>query len=265
MKIKYPFDSSTKNHLLIALCLAIWIFIFLYFTEPLDVNELRDHEKFKFLFGYALLGAFLYTLILPFQYLIYIKSKKVWSILNEVLINLIFITISIIALRWFYIDIIMDWHPNAYSFTYHLKAIILPALFTILPIILISRYGLGKYKLKKIEDQKIEIKGEGNYESLRLLLNDLICVQSSDNYIEIFYLSNNTLKKSLIRNKLSVIAASFPELLRTHRSFIINPYHFEQWKTLKGKHSLLLSNAIEIPISKTYLDNTKTILKLATV
>ena len=65
------------------------------------------------------------------------------------------------------------------------------------------------------------------------------------------------LKKSLIRNKLSVIDDEFPELLRTHRSFIINPFHFQRWKTEKGKLSLLLSYDIEVPISKTYQDAVK--------
>ena len=131
-------------------------------------------------------------------------------------------------------------------------------------MIIFGRYAFGKYKKKKIEAQKIEIKGEGSYEGLRLFLNDLICIQSSDNYIEVFYLSGNQLKKSLIRNKLSVIADEFPELLRTHRSFIINPFHFLQWKTEKGKLFVLLFHHIEVPVSKTYQNEVKTVLNSTT-
>ncbi|WP_299248076.1 LytTR family transcriptional regulator DNA-binding domain-containing protein [uncultured Lacinutrix sp.] len=264
MKLKYPFDSSIKHHLLIALGLALWVFVFLYFTEPFDVNELNGTEKLVYLPGYGLVAALLYIGTLPFQYWIYKKNKNVWTFSSELLFIFFFIITAIVIIRLFYLQFVVDWHPNAHSLFYHIKSIILPAMFTILPIVVICRFGFGKYKQKKLEDQKIEIKGEGNYESLRLLLNDLICLQSSDNYIEIFYLSNNTLKKSLIRNKLSVIAESFPELLRTHRSYIVNPYHFEQWKTEKGKHSLLLSNAIEAPISKTYLEATKVVLNFTT-
>ena len=264
MKIKYPFDSSIKHHFLIALGLAIWIFVFLYFTEPLDVSEFGATEKLIYLPGYGLLGAVLYILSLPFQYWVYKRNNEVWTISSELLFIFFFIITAIVVIRLFYLHFVVDWHPNAYDLSYHIQSIILPAMLTILPIVIICRFGFGKYKQKKLEDQKIEIKGEGNYESLRLLLNDLICVKSSDNYIEVFYLSNNTLKKSLIRNKLSVIEESFPELLRTHRSYIINPYHFEQWKTEKGKHSLLLSHAIEVPISKTYLEATKTTLNFTT-
>ena len=72
-----------------------------------------------------------------------------------------------------------------------------------------------------MEAQKIEIKGEGQYESLRLLEEDLICIQSSDNYIEVFYLNGGQLKKMLIRNKLSIVEDAFPKFLRTHRSYMI--------------------------------------------
>ena len=115
-----------------------------------------------------------------------------------------------------------------------------------------------------MEEQKIEIQGEGNYESLRLQLNELISIQSSDNYVEVFYLNGPNLKKTLIRNKLSVIDESFPELLRTHRSFIINPFHFQSWKTEKGKHFLSLTYDIEVPISKTYLELVKEALNFTT-
>ncbi|WP_296384039.1 LytTR family DNA-binding domain-containing protein, partial [Winogradskyella sp.] len=148
--------------------------------------------------------------------------------------------------------IIMIDEPYPYSLGYMLKSIFLPAIATILPIIIIARYAFGKYHEKRLEDQKIEIKGEGNYEGLRLQLNEVISIQSSDNYIEVFYISGETLKKTLIRNKLSVIDNEFPKLLRAHRSYLINPYHFQQWKTENGKLSMRLSYDVEVPVSKTY-------------
>ena len=153
---------------------------------------------------------------------------------------------------------------NPYDLWYMLKSIFFPALLTILPIIIIGRFAFGKYKNKKTEAQKIEIKGEGNYEGLRLLLNDVICIQSSDNYVEVFYQSGNEVKKSLIRNKLSVIADEFPEFLRIHRSYLINPYHFLQWKTEKSKLFVVLFHHIEVPVSRTYQKDTKAVLDSTT-
>ncbi|WP_040281809.1 LytTR family transcriptional regulator DNA-binding domain-containing protein [Psychroserpens damuponensis] len=257
MNTKYPFDPSLKNHAIIALGLALWIFLFLFFTEPMDVNEFSDIEKLIYLPLYGLIIAICYLCFMPLQTGLFRKSKSNWKIKHELLFLLSFTLLSMTIARLFYLCIIVPNEPNPYPLWYHTKSIFLPALTVILPILIIGRFAFGKYKNKKLEEQKIEIQGEGNYESLRLLLNDLICIQSSDNYVEVFYLDGNELKKSLIRNSLSKVSIAFPQLLKTHRSFIINPFHFKSWKTEKGKHFLMLSQSIEAPISKTYLVDVK--------
>jgi len=252
LKQHFPFDPLLRHHALISLLLAAWVFVFLFFTEPLDVNEFNNSEKLIYLPGYGLLGALLYLVCLPFQYWLYKLHKHKWSIYSEIFFLSVFILISIIALRLFYLQVVINWHPNSNTFWYQLNTTIIPALLTIIPIIIIGRFAFGKYHEKRIDDSKIEIKGEGNYEGLRLQLKEIISVKSSDNYIEVFYVSDTNLKKTLIRNKLSVIDSEFPELLRGHRSYLINPFHFQQWKTENGKLMVILSHAIEVPISKTY-------------
>ncbi|WP_299441027.1 LytTR family DNA-binding domain-containing protein [uncultured Aquimarina sp.] len=252
MDIKFPFDPSIKHHLLIALGLAIWIFVFLYFTEPLDVHEFNQTEKLIYLPFYGLVGSICYIFIIPVQNILFKRNKNQWSLIHEIAFLSSFIIFGLLLSRSFYLYIVMQGEPNPYTLWYHIKSIYLPAVITILPIVMIGRWSFGKYKDKKLEDIKIEINGTGNYENLRLFFNDLLCIQSSDNYIEISYLENKLLKKQLIRNKLSTIAIDFPKLLQTHRSFLINPYHFKQWKTEKGKIILLLEHNIEVPVSKTF-------------
>ena len=265
MHKKYPFDFSLKHHLIIAFGLAIWIFVFLYFTEPLDVNQLYEDEKLIFLAGYSLIGGLCYLLFLPFQYIIFNKNNKTWSLLSEMLFLFLFSICTITIARLYYLYIIMANDRNPYDLWYMLTNIFLPAIATILPIIIFGRFAFGKYREKQTEAKKIEIKGEGNYEGLRLYLNDVISIQSSDNYVEVFYVVGKDLKKTLIRNKLSAIADEFPALLRTHRSYLINPLHFEQWKTEKGKLFVVLFHHIEVPVSRTYQNEAKTTLNSTTV
>lgn len=262
--MKYPFDPKLKHHLLIGLLLAIWIFIFLYLTKPLDVNELNDNEKLIYLPGYGLLGGISYLIFLPLQYFIYKKANSNWKIIHEILFLSAYAIITLTIARLYYLYVVVLGEPNPYSLVYMLKSILLPAMLTILPILIAARFSFGKYYEKRIEDQKIEIKGEGNYEGLRLQLNDLVYIQSSDNYIEVNYISNNILKKTLIRNKLSIIDDEFSELLRSHRSYLINPYHFQRWKTENGKLFMLLSFETKIPVSKTYQSKIKTAINSTT-
>lgn len=261
---KYPFDPSIKNHFIVALGLAIWVFIFLFFTEPLDVHELNGTEKVYFLLGYATISGICYLLFLPFQYYILKKQKGSWSLLSELIFLLVLTIFTIVFARLFYLYVVMANESNPYELWYMLKSIFFPAMLTILPIIIIGRFAFGKYKNKQTEAKKIEIKGEGNYEGLRLFFNDIICIQSSDNYVEVFYLNGKELKKTLIRNKLSVIADEFPTLLRTHRSHLINPYHFSQWKTEKGKLFIIVFHHITVPVSRTYQNDVKTVLNSTT-
>ena len=264
MNRKYPFDPSIKHHIIIALGLASWIFVFLYFTEPLDVNELYDDEKLFFLMGYSFIGGLCYLLFLPIQYIIFNKYDKNWTILSEFIFLLVFSFLTITIARFYYLYVVMAGERNPYGLWYMLTSIFFPAIATILPIIIFGRFAFGKYKNKKTEANKIEIKGEGTYEGLRLFLNDVICIQSSDNYIEVFYLSGKELKKSLIRNKLSAVADEFPVLLRTHRSYLINPFHFLQWKTEKSKLFVILFHHIEVPVSRTYQTDVKSIINSTT-
>ncbi|MBO6606444.1 MAG: LytTR family transcriptional regulator [Psychroserpens sp.] len=265
VNIKYPFDPLLKHHVFIALGLGIWIFLFLYVTEPMDVNEFGDQEKLIYLPIYGVIAAACYLLFMPLQNLLYRKSGYDWRLKHELIFLICFVVLTMTFARLYYLFVIVADQPNPYSLWYHIKTIFLPALTVTLPIVIINRFAFGKYKEKKLEQQKIEIEGEGQYESVRLLPDDLICIQSADNYVEVFYRDGSELKKTLIRNKLSIISDTFPELLRTHRSFIINPFHFKQWKTDNGKHLLQLSHNIEVPISKTYLDKTKARLNFTTV
>ena len=156
-----------------------------------------------------------------------------WSLSSELLFLFTFTIVSSTLARFYYLYIVVAGQPNPYTLDYYITDILFPAYTIILPILIFGRFAFGKYKEKKIEESKIEIKGEGTYEGLR-------------------------------RNKLSVIADEFPELLRTHRSYIINPYHFQQWKTEKGKLYIELSSSIFVPVSNTYKDEVKSILNSAT-
>lgn len=260
----YPFEPANKQHFIIALCLASWIFVFLNFTEPLDVNEFNKSEKLLYLPLYGLLGGLMYIFLVPFQAKLYKLKNSFWSIQSELLFLFVFILEATIVLRVFYLMVVVPNEPNPYSFSYQLTNIILPAIATILPFVIVARYGFGKYREKKLEKTKIEIKGEGTYDGLKLFLEDLICIQSSDNYVEISYLSGKEVKKSLVRNKLSVLSEELSELIRVHRSYIVNPIHFIQYKTEKGKLYLELTNSIFTPVSNTYKNEVKAVLNSTT-
>ena len=76
-KLKYPFDPSIKHHIIIGFGLSVWIFLFLYFTEPLDVNELDAIQKLIYLPIYGLICGACYSVFIPFQVFLFKKVKTV--------------------------------------------------------------------------------------------------------------------------------------------------------------------------------------------
>ncbi|MHA7129841.1 LytTR family DNA-binding domain-containing protein [Algoriphagus namhaensis] len=256
MRKKYPFDPSIQHHLLIALGLSIWIFVFLYFTEPLDVGQLTPQEKLQFLPFYGLFGALGYLLCLPVQLWLFRREGK-WMIWSELVFFGALVLLGLGASWMVYYYLVMKANPYSYTLDYFFVAIYLPAGLTLFPILAMGCWSFGKYKEKRLETNKVEIQGIGTHEGIRLPLESLIMVRSSDNYVEIYFLEGLRLKTQLIRNTLATVAVQVPDLCRTHRSFLINPIHFKQWKSGNRKLLVQLSEGLEAPVSKTYQPQVK--------
>jgi hypothetical protein len=104
----------------------------------------------------------------------------------------------------------------------------------------------------------IPFKDEGGVIKLSLKKDDFLYCRGMDNYVIIFYNDRNTLSKFMIRNTLKNMEAQlnrFP-VVRSHRSYIINLEKVKLIeKTREGmKIKLDWEQPVEIPVSKTYLD-----------
>ncbi|MCK9311937.1 MAG: LytTR family transcriptional regulator, partial [Bacteroidales bacterium] len=88
--------------------------------------------------------------------------------------------------------------------------------------------------------------------------DQLLYLESADNYVKIYYLNKGKLSNFMLRNSLKTLDDSFSNtsLIRCHRSFVIN---FDKVKVLrKEKDGIYLAldqeNIPDIPVSKTYTE-----------
>lgn len=88
---------------------------------------------------------------------------------------------------------------------------------------------------------------------------NILYLESADNYVNIFYLDNGKILRYILRNTIKRIEENIKgtEIIRCHRSYMVN---FEKVKILrKEKEELILEldvpNSIKIPVSKTYIEN----------
>jgi len=88
---------------------------------------------------------------------------------------------------------------------------------------------------------------------------NLIYLESTENYVNIFYLNNGKISKYLLRDTMKKMEEKFTgtDIIRCHRSYMVN---FEKVRVIrKEKDGLKLDFddplISDIPVSKTYVDN----------
>lgn len=154
------------------------------------------------------------------------------------------------------------------------KSLLYTSLILLIPYIVnITAFTLQdrNERLRQIEDdydkaiqQRAEGKGiipfydERGELQLSVTKDNLLYVESADNYIYIWYMKGNLPKKLMLRNTLKRTAEQLGDsnVLRCHRGYMVN---MEQVKVLRReKESFYLELGIEgvkdIPVSKTYGD-----------
>lgn len=130
--------------------------------------------------------------------------------------------------------------------------------------ILYFSYNEKTARLKELMNENIGFKGsslisfrdERGVLQLSVAKENLLYIESADNYICIWYMKNEMLKKQLLRITMKEICEQLADtnLVRCHRSYIVNLDLVKVMRREKENMFLELGvpNIKEIPISKTY-------------
>jgi len=236
-------NTSFRLHLFIGLIISVWLAAFLVLIAPFDAAELPFLIRLQILPPYGIISLLGYMVIISFQKLIFNKFKK-WTPFLEGLVILVFNILVLFGSYAYYKTTIIN---GTYTFSKFTFEVYYPIFFILLPIIVFGRWYLTKRTLNKVKEGLVLI-GENKYDILKINFADLICISSADNYVEVSYLLNNELRKKLLRNTLKNIHQLQPDLLKVHRSHIINPIHFKEWI---NPNTIQLTK-MQVPISKNY-------------
>jgi hypothetical protein len=142
----------------------------------------------------------------------------------------------------------------------------IPYVFCWLYIIILDKASQLKALRESIDkdeitSQKSHIIIYDDHNEMRLTVKreDMVMIESADNYVCVWYLNNGQIKKSMIRNTMKRVAEQLSDscMQRCHRSYMIN---MDRVKILRrDKEGVFIEFGIEgvfdVPISKTYLQN----------
>ncbi|MBW1294775.1 LytTR family DNA-binding domain-containing protein [Aquimarina litoralis] len=241
-------NTSYKHHAVVGLIMSLWLISFLVLIAPFDIAELPFLIRLEILPFYGFISLLSYLILIPIQNWVYHKWNT-WSIYLEIILILVF---NILVLTGSFLYYKTELVNGEYSFTKFSLEVYTPIFLVLLPILLISRWYLNKKHTQK-EPDSIILKGENRLDILKLTLEDLICISSADNYVEVSYILNNELSTKLLRTTLKTVHSQLPQLLKTHRSHLINPIHFKEWKN----SNTILVTYKEIPVSKKYINDVR--------
>jgi len=241
-----PLNISFKHHIIIGLIIGIWLALFLIIIAPFDASDLSFSIRLKILPFYGFISFVSYIAIIPIQNVIF-KRLKYWNILFETAYILIFSMLTLVGSYRYYRSDIINGDYEFANFTFE---IYYPIFFFALIVIVFSRWFLNS-KTSKSKNGKIILKGDNKLDVLNVELSVLVCIASAGNYVEVNYLKEGILKKKLLRTTLKKIHSDTSDLLKVHRSYLINPIHFKDWKN----SSTIQLTQMEVPVSKNYKEN----------
>jgi len=237
-------NPSIKHHLVIAIFISLWLFVFAFVIRPFDDGTINFRAWFLISFGFSVMAFLCYGLLAFIQKSFYERIGK-WNISLEITAIFLFHLLYLIGVFTFYKSPILS---GGYTFLEFFSIIFIKVALIVTPVIILARRYV--IKLIPIQDDVLLFKGENRLDILKINKADLVCISNAQNYIEIFYIENNKLHSKLIRSSLKKVQDDFGFLVQIHRSHLINSSHFKSWR---NANTIILTQ-IELPVSKNYKD-----------
>ncbi len=286
-RIRTFFDTgypvSFKNNWKIAVYTGLFISFFIAFFEPFGLVNLTIPHKRLILAGYGLVTLIVLMIdivFLPF-YLKNIFNEDRWTNGKQ-----------IILFCWIFFSIgLGNYIYSSYIFNFglvNIKYFLVFELFTlgvgIIPALIILLWNNNVYLKRNLksareltgnltnsytaDNQQQKLNSFSSYngkDSIQILENNIIFIESEGNYCFIYYLTNSEFSKKVLRTTLKNIEESIAEeslLFKSHRAFIINP---KQIKMINGNaqgYRLTFNHTTkEASVSRQYIKEFKSLIQ----
>ena len=225
------FVSSTdanKYHLMTGVIFGGWLYLFLVLVGPFDGFSLRMSRRLIVMLPYSLIFSFIYIVILPLQTWLFSKRKR-WNLSLE-LVHVFVVFSSCFYPSYLYYK--SNFVVGESSFFDYLFRMYLPTIVILIPLLICLRIFFTQFKTKhETKSKTIKIIGKNKKDFLNTTFENLICIKGADNYVDIYYLKNGEPQNKLIRLTLKKVQQLIPNLVKTHRSYLINIEHIIEWNT----------------------------------
>jgi len=276
LKKPYPFNDDLRYNAKIILFISLGVLVFLFIFQPIDIRSFSNKEIFYLLTGLAI-STFL---VLSFNLIILpsifpkILESNAWNIKREIIWN-VWILLTISASDFLLYTILFGVINISFS---DVARLILLGLLPVSVLITLNQNRLLKANLKSAQqlnqrliesktqkEKSVHFESEYKKDELTIKPSALLLIKSSDNYIELYYLSGGGVKKQLIRSTLKKAEESVHEfdfIFQCHRTFVVNINHIKEIQGNFQGYKLYFDNIdFPVPVSQKYISEFKNLIQ----
>lgn len=273
---KHPYFNDIRLNVRILVGIALGIFLFLLFFQPINLENSDFNNKLLTLAAFGgitliLLG--IMRLLIPALFpKAFVRTK--WTTSKEIFYDFLFVALNSVAYSFF------ARYVGKVPASFHVVIILVIISITSIVILVVTNeyHSLKKQvrllsqpitepkkEEKTVNNTEIEFESENKSEYFKLFIRQVILIKSANNYIEVIYNKEDKVAKRLIRNTLKnteFLLSKYPQMIRCHRSCIVNKNHIQ--KVTRGSDGLILTMfdyAEQIHVSRQYVIKVKEALK----
>lgn len=271
----YPFNDDLRYNAKVILFISLGILAFLLFFQPIEIIDFSKKDVFYLVAGLTLTTFLTLTINLIILPSLFPKFfHKNWNIKREIIWNIWMLLAISSSYLLIYSKLfgLIDIHFS------DIGKIILMGFLPVSVLIIINQDRLLRSNLKsaqllnqklieKKEQQNRLISFESDYKNDEITIkpNSLYLIKSADNYIEIYYQTDEGIKKHLLRStlkKAETTILEFDFFVRCHRSYIINTNYIKEIQGNSQGYKITIEN-IDFPIlvSSKYFSDFKKMIK----
>jgi len=262
----YPFYYKGKSLAVIASVLFVCSLLFLYIFEPFVVytpEHKMNYFWISFIHSCSPLIVIAFLSLLKFAR---VKEEN-WNIQKEILLITLFLLL--VGIVQFLIRDVIYNNSNNWSWKYLIEEIrhtlLIGTLFSLTFTSLnfnrlnaknikkADTLNLSHYSKKNAQCPIIQINTRVKSDSFELKVNNLIFAKAVGNYVEL-YLKGETISKVLKRitlKELVTTLAPHPNIIKTHRSYLVNLNYLKNVTGNAQGYKLQLENCEEkIPVAR---------------
>jgi len=251
--------KRNRTQLCISVAAIVVITFFLYEAEPYNISLLHDQYKILKLSGYGFIYVGTICLCIYFTPpdIIYPTRLNRRSVLLLTGMLTVLVVVAGSA-NWLYASYIYDKSLNA---SFFFKSIKHTASFSLLSALYYVGHLLWRDKDHKLKFEVHQEKDIVTFGKFSVRVMDIVLIRSDENYIFLYCLECDTIRKNHLRYKISYAEkqlSPYTQFVRIHRSFLVNMMFVDRDKlTVNSTNFKITGIDIEIFVGERFKRNLK--------